>query len=465
MSAQTYTDVTFNLPTVAKEVLAKMEAESLNEFRSKNDFPVIVDFLFHYLPHFQRWIDSQKHVTYERLIEHGPARFLRTSKLAYIYEQKNGETHTFKSVYNLVKGEHKTGNSQGRYFYFTPYFSWVKKHYSIDTVRIEEALKPYNYAGSKIVVKSEVSLLKDCQLTLELRDLSQITFNGAHCNLEFSNLTKSVLDISQCTVIWYSHAVGLTLVRSGAYHTIYKTVFGSGYLFDDRKINIVGGNFQFIAIVDSPIKVVLKDASIEHCLMWDDHLYIYLDNGIIRNCNFDHSYMTYKKRKERAELHLRMKELYSGIGKVANAGRHHYKMKSEIMLSLLNPRKHDYVKYSQKSLWQKTIYHLKCYGSLANNALSKVFWGFGEKPWRIWLTSCSLNIVLACVYYYSKGSATYEKLPNSISYSLYSFVNINKPTLNHTEAWLDVLSSAQGFMGLLCIGIFISALVSKVKEY
>ncbi|WP_225460621.1 hypothetical protein, partial [Vibrio vulnificus] len=39
------------------------------------------------------------------------------------------------------------------------------------------------------------------------------------------------------------------------------------------------------------------------------------------------------------------------------------------------------------------------------------------------------------------------------------------PTLKHIEPWLDVLSSVQGFAGLLCIGIFISALVSKVKEY
>ncbi|MFM5293659.1 hypothetical protein ACEUAI_05395 [Aeromonas veronii] len=465
MRNKEYKEVSFELPKITKEALAKMEADKFNNFRKQHDFPVIVDFLFHYLPHFQRWIDSQEHVTYERLIEHGPARFLRASTCAYIYEQKNGENHTFKSVYNIVKGERKTGNYLGQYFYFTPYFSWVAKNYSINVDMIEQDLIPFNYSGQKVVVKSHVPQLKDCLLNLELRDLSGLIFRGAHRNLEFANVSKSILDNSQCAIIWYSNAFGFSFKNSGAYHTVYKTVFGSGHLFDNRTVSIQDGNFQSIVIVDSPIKILLQNASIEHCLILDDHLYIYPDRGVIRNCNFSHSYSGFKNRNERAELHMRMKELYSGIGKYLNAGQHYYKMKSEQMLSLLNPKSHYHNNYLDKSELKKIIYHGYCYTTFSVFAFSKIFWGFGEKPWRIWFTSGFLNIILACVYYYSKGSATFERVPNSISYSLYSFVNINKPTLKHTEPWLDVLSSAQGFMGLLCIGIFISALVSKVKEY
>ncbi|MCA3904141.1 hypothetical protein JKP31_23220 [Vibrio vulnificus] len=446
MRNEKYKNVVFELPEIRKEVLANMDAEKFNNFRRHHDFPVIVDFLFHYLPHFQRWIDSQPHVTYERLIEHGPARFLRATKCAYIYEQKNGGNHTFKSVYNLIKGERKTGNYLGQYFYFTPYFSWLAKNYAINVDAIERELIPFNYSGHKIVVKSHAPQLKDCELTLELRDVSGFTFRGAHRNLEFTNVSKSILDISQCTTIWYSYAVGLSFNNSGAYHTIYKTVFGSGHLFDNRTISFKNGNFQSIVIVDSPIKVTLQNASIEHCLIWDDHLYIYPERGTIRNCNFNHSYSGSKRRNERAELHMRMKELYSDLGKVLDAGQHYYKMKSEQMFSLLNPKSHYHNNYSDKSKWQKIAYHGRCYIMFIAFSLSKFFWGFGEKPWRIWFTSGILNLVLACVYYYSAGSATFGKVPNSISYSLYSFVNINKPRIQLRSATLSNIKQPMPFL-------------------
>ncbi|WP_140374324.1 hypothetical protein [Vibrio parahaemolyticus] len=470
MSTNNLTKVYFKLPHIPKQSLVSMNGHDFNSFRCKNDYPIIVDFLLHYLPHFQKWIDSQKYVTYDCLIKHGPARLLRESKRSYIFDRET-EEDPYITVISLLTGEHGPRKflDKGKCFHFTPYFSWIKKNYGINPIHLENGLKPNPYTPGYIEVNSKEETLKNCTLVLELRDLSNTILLESQYNCEFTNLENTILSNISSTIIWYSYAFGLKFKNNGYFHDIYKTTLSLPYLADplkqDRKVEMSDGNYQSIKIIDSPIKLVLKNSSMEYCQIWDDHTYIHNENSIIRNCFFDHSYNSLPRHIERVELHSRMKEMYSGIGKVVDAGKHHYKMKSQYMLSLKNPKRIDQPEYSMKTKFQRFNYSSKCYFSLIFHFISKIFWGFGEHPWRIWMTSIFINLILSSVYYFSPGSSTYKLLPNSISYSLYSFVNINKPNLVHSQAWIDVLSSAQGFLGLLCIGIFISALSSKVREY
>lgn len=447
----------FNITNASFKPRTYESLKNLNEFREINDYPAVVDFLSHYLPCFDEWLESQNNINKALLIKLGPARFLRASNYAYV------ESEEKLTVHNLTKGD--VGTQKVNVNAFTPYFSWLKKKKCYDVVKIESNLKPVNFEN-RLEVSSENPAFLGKKLILELRDFSDLCFTEVHSlNLEFSNIKNSKLAFCQSFIVWYSYALGLSFQSYSSHHTIYKTFLGHRYHSGMEKVIFSNGNFQSISIIDSPIKIQLQNASFEYCKIFEDHLYITVSNGNIRNCNFDASKLSYVKRSERAELHMRMKELYSSLGKMTEAKEHFYKMKSERMLSFLNPRALDVVYYQKKSMYQKIVFHLSCFKKFSKHFLSKIFWGFGERPYRIIAFSTFLNFVFSIYYYNSIGSSKYKSVPKSISYSFYSFVNINKPQLEHLNYWVDVLSSIQGFTGLIFIGAFISALTKKGQDY
>ena len=447
----------FNIENASFKPRTYEALKNLNEFREINDYPAIVDFLSHYLPCFDEWLESQNNINKALLTKLGPARFLRASNYAYVGSPEN------QVVYNSINED--VGVQKSNVKSFIPYFSWLHKKKCFDVVRIEGALQPVNFEN-KLEVSSENPAFLGKKLILELRDFSNLRFERVHnVNLEFSNIKNSRFGFGQSFIVWYSYALGLSFQKYTSHHTIYKTFFGHRYHSGMEKVSFSNANFQSISIIDSPIKIQLQNASLEYCQIFEDHLYITVNNGNIRNCNFDTSKFSRVKRGERAELHMRMKELYSSLGKMTEAKEHFYKMKSERMLSFLNPKALDPVYYQKKSMYQKVVFNLSCFKKLSKHFLSKIFWGFGERPYRIIAFSTFLNFVFSIYYYNSIGSSTYKNIPKSISYSFYSFVNINKPQLEHLNYWVDVLSSLQGFIGLIFIGAFISALTKKGQDY
>lgn len=451
-------------PKIEARILWQMSSIEFNEWREKNDYPRIIEFLKRKLSDFETWMTEQK-VSESILIKYSPSTFLRDQPALYLYkvlfdlkEDKEMLLETKYSVNetffhnNLVK-ERKD---------ILPYPIWYKQKYNKRSPEIAINMRE----GRSSFLFSELELLDlgNCKL------VNQFPIGDRH--LDFTNISN--LKISNCInnthlKLWFCTATSLTIEGDLAFIDAYETNFYEVHNHKFSNLKLINGSFQSWTFTNCEVNVALTNAVIHlwEFMGWDFTATI--NNSDIRDCSFKNLRIRYPIDLGRVkEFHAHIKRLYSQIGKKKEASNHYYLEKTFERKSFLHLRenhRNEYYKAKGKiAKWVvKTEYNLKyLYSGFLN-----ILWGYGERPSRIFGISITTIVLYAFVYCFfpNASPATQNDFLNSLYYSMVTFTTLGYGDISQPCIVLKLLSGLEALLGMTFWGILIAGFTSSAKDY
>ncbi|WP_029034236.1 hypothetical protein [Salinimicrobium terrae] len=502
---QTTDNTTF--PVIDPMELWKLKPAYFNEWRRHYDFPRIVRFLKENLQKFDEW-QKEQGLSDEDLIFFGPARFLKfnSGKVKIVlFEKENMEDpkriiEDEKLFKSLVNNEHFYGSFKIQKE-VTPYYNWAK---------IKKII-PSNLEHSAFVLsvdsKSYNSKTKDVEAfvmrKLKLLHLGGLTLEygaylgGGGWNIENKNFEFICLD--------YLHLLNF---RAGG---SMRLDFGSA-----ERMKIENSGFSVSAYKTSFGGLSVENSSLSHWSLKECNVKSIEGKGLISNSQL-HSWKlintpfvqhysslkvldsTFAYKKDKEEEFRNIRHMYSTQGDFKNSGRYYYLEKLANIYSKLNfftylkdqlplPRNarfshnftSNFYKFKSKEVNNfkasldflqllffriKTlltpkyfILLIKHYFTLTVQILDFLIRGFGEKPFRIVLTSICLILFFVLVDMMILEDFDSKNL---IFHNVLNF--IGRYDLENLEDKQIVFKIFETLCGIFLISLFVADYSSKRK--
>lgn len=97
-------------------------------------------------------------------------------------------------------------------------------------------------------------------------------------------------------------------------------------------------------------------------------------------------------------------------------------------------------------------------------SLQELYWGYGEKPFNVILSSIALIFTVSIYGYYGQYSSTYGDVLTSAMYSFQSYTNISIMEIKQASKGLKLTGAVMSFFGLMSVGLLVASLSSKSKK-
>lgn len=467
--------------------------ERFNNWRRENDFPRIVEFLVEALPNFLDWLEHQDGLSKDDLMYHGPARFImHYGQPAHLIDidlrlpallPANSEPVVTSLILSDDRfDEWKPLGQIFKHIKFESYTDWalrLRLPYIKDVV---ESLMPNNYSSDKVgpiyntckidacfplhsfSIRFEQLLKKEVPNRPKIPSLSLLKLGGKDSvvvvedaailekNLEFTNLDNinfirpiftSFNQLNYCSlckvsitgslshISFYRCAIGLKLINSGLNRCDFKY---------------------------SNLSLSLSDTSLLGCKIVSRALKINDKFSEFRDCCFKYGELARYHPRAKSEFHRQAKMLFSRNGYPDLAGDHFLIEQSSKRQQLFSDFSNDKSKASPYSKAKSLV------KSVAMGVI-EIYWGYGERPFRIIKSSIVLISIIAALSFFTKSSSTYGDVVDSVSYGIQSFTNITFTEVNQTNRTLNFLSSIMSLIGLISVGLLVGSLASKTKKY
>jgi len=494
-------------PYIEAIKLWELKPAYFNEWRRKFDFPRIVQFLQNNLNQFIIW-QKEQNLSDEDLIYFGPARFLKFNPCKVrivLFKWENIEDP--KRLIDNDKFLRKLRNNENFFGKLeilkeiTPYYNWVKTRNIVPSKLEHSAFvlsvdsRRYNNKTKDVeaFVMGKLRLLHLGGLTLEYGPY----LGGGGWNIESKNFEFICLD--------YLHLLNF---QSGG---LMRLDFGSA-----ERMQVENSNFFVSAYNTSLGGLDIKNSSLSHWNLRDCNIKSIQGKGFISNSQL-HSWklintpfvqhysslkvidskFIYKKDKE--EEYRNIRHMYSTQGDFKKAGHYYYLEKLANIYLKLNfftylkdqlplPKNRrfshnfstNFFKFRSKDVSNfkatldffqllfcriKTlltpkyfILLIKHYFTLTVEFLDFLIRGFGEKPFRIILTSICLILFFVLVDILILGDFDYKNL---IFHNVLNF--IGRYDLENLEEKQIVFKIFETFCGIFLISLFIADYSSKRK--
>ncbi|PCE67993.1 hypothetical protein [Salinivibrio sp. YCSC6] len=461
--------------------------EKFNQWRSDNDFPRLVEFFYNALPNFHDWIGEQDEISTSDLVKYGPARFLRNygcNAVCVEYDNSIGyfmgrhyPPNLLVSFYT-VKTERRHTKTIKRKEY-TSYLDWAEEKGLFDKDSIKRFLAPSKSTaknsdlhGSEHYISFNCSphtaarshqgldaLPEDSVPSFKILKLGGdeiVEVNGGvlgQKNLEFTNLDNLSL-VSPIITSFQSFmfcCMQNFSIEKGVFHaaSFYRCAF-------NMRIDRGGlGECEF-DLCGGIIK--LHRSSISGSTIKGEAFLFDFDNSEVSNCFFAYKPLLESSPSRELLLNRKVKMMYARQGHFDLAGEHFFKEKRAQRKELWNKFNSDKITYSPKE-------KLSAMFGSGWMFVKEVYWGYGERPFNVIKSSVFLVLLMSFFNFLSSSSITHFDLLSSFLMALNSYLNIGGEDARYTSDVMRFIDAFMSVLGLLSVGLFVSSLSSKAKNY
>jgi hypothetical protein len=475
--------VKIGAPALPPLALWQMNAKEFNDWRTRNDFPRIVDYFKKHLKDFNVWL-AEYHIDENDLINFGIANFLVMEEFVFLSRPKTnfkclakieispGGVSEKVTVDKLKSGDRYksiTGASchvlESKVF--QPYLIWAKTNKvrihphspdgRIRVTTIEGVLSPEH---CRAYIFDELELLKMGGMKshnswlLHERDL-------AFVNLDFIDFQSNELGSSY----------GKQIIMSSARYWNFTNSDESFFYFLDTNLDnmqikeckIYGWKWFRCDGNDS----MIKDSRLNRCVFGPGLFVPYFDNVDLTDSELESGYERNHEYgcEPRIELVRMMKNVFSERGRSSNAGK--------LYIIECRIQRIDTVKLIKSSLvnilrpWRGIKASLMSVSMIIKNCalwlsllIQDIWWGYGEKPSRI-LLIFPILIILSSVFIHELYSVVHGKtIFDSLWYSVISFIPLGDADFR-PEGWVRLIVGLDGMMGILGFGFLVSGFAGK----
>jgi len=450
-------------PIIDTKTLWQMSPNDFNEWRGKNDYPRIINFLKRKLPEFEIWMKSQN-VSDNILIKHSPSTFLRERPCIYLYKVLDHEKKEKETILELKHSVGQTFFHQNLVQHrqdIVPYPVWYFQFTKQKSPEIYVTMKE----GRKNFIMHELELLDlgNCHLG------NMFIIQDRH--LDFVNISNLVLTSpinNTYLKLWFSSAINLTVNGDFPFVNAYNTSFYEVFNQKSHNLKLSNGRFQNWSFENCQVNLSASNAVLHLWEFKGMDFNAVINNSDILDCIFQNSKILSPKDFGRArDIHSHVKRLYSQIGKRKEASNHYYLERKFERKSFLHV-KENYGKYSSNKIKAskyvlKIIYLLKYIAS----GFLNILWGYGERPGRVFLISIAAIIIFSFVYCFAPQANTETKYDffNALYYSIVTFTTLGYGDIHQSNASLKLLSAFEALLGMTFWGILIAGFTSNSKDY
>jgi Ion channel len=451
-------------PKIDITQLWQMSADEFNDWREKNDYPRIINFLKRKLPDFEVWMMEQE-LFDDILIKYSPSTFLKDQSQLFLYkvlydskeerEILSEARHDINDIFfhkNLVKQRKN----------ITPYPVWYLEKHQKRSPEISVNLKQ----GRSCFLFSELELLDLGNYNL----VNQFPIGDRH--LDFTNIGD--LRIINCInnsnlKLWFCSATNLTIEGDLAFVDAYETRFYEVHNQKFTNLKLINGSFQSWTFLNCEVNLAATNAVIHLWSFTGWDFTATINNSDIRECYFVNSHIRYPIDFGRIrDFHAHVKRLYSQIGKRNEASHHYYLEKTyerKSFLHLKENRRNEY--FRSKGKFRKLVLKTKYNYKYLYSGFINILWGYGERPTRVFGISLVTILFFALVYCYSPeaSSQTRQNITNSLYYSMVTFTTLGYGDISQTNGLLKLLSGVEALLGMTFWGILVAGFTSKAKDY
>jgi hypothetical protein len=469
--------------------------EDFNSWRREHDFPRIVEFLFDSLPYFSLWLSEQVGLTEKDLLLHGPARFIRFYGGSVTYVEHDVGVSIFNEAptAKVIRYEFLEKSNVEKIYSlrvlrqvrFISYIDWAfsRKEWAFpnkikDVRDIAHFLTPSgrssktsDYLNSDSNIQFNIPLFMP-SITLEsLRSrpvieapprLQLLKLGGGEMeitdgligekNLEFTNIDNLTLIspvITSFQVIAFSTLRNFKVV--GLIHAI--KFYQCSVEISVRKGGLSSCEFEY-----GDHKIELIHSKFDRSSIRSRLLNLKLSDTELLDCHFEYSKLFSFSSKEKRDFHKSAKMTFSHLGYPDLAGKH-------FLIEKKSERKHMLEIFSNIKPFAGVGRRLHAVYRFLWMYLQELYWGHGERPLNIILSSVAIVFVVSLLGYFEQGSSTYGDAVRSAIFSFQSYTNISILKIKQASETLNILGAVMSFFGLMSVGLLVASLSSKSKDY
>lgn len=460
------------------EELWELPFEQFNEWRRKNDLLQLFEHFRTTLPMFDEWLTDNQ-LTIDKILETDqPGKFFYFQN--EVIAIKNIEIgffpYSFEPIYNeRSKKIILEGLNEGDYYFFTPYFKWLK-----DKENNNFTKKPFNsfrftlYSNShpqqsRATINTGFQILKMGGITIPgwgyfiLRNLD-------FCDLDFLSIDGE-FEMSKGSEVFYSTFRNLVATNSdGSFREFYGCHFEK---IEVQNSKLYGFEFYYCDLFQVNFgSCRLTNLVLDNCAL---SLFNFKDTDIINEVQYippAESWFSGKEDlyKSIADFYKTLRVVYQANGLRTEASRSYYSERffelrhiwaeSSLWNSLCN--------YSRKYhtyTFSRIGYHLRLVVKFFSYALSYLIWGFGEKLSRIILSTMVIISFYSIIYYFSDLDKVNGNLVNSVYFSAVTFTTLGFGDITPLDDsnLLKLLVASEALLGAFIIGLFVAGFSNKSR--
>lgn len=469
--------------------------DDFNSWRRQHDFPRIVEFLFDNLPYFSLWLSEQVGLTEADLLFLGPSRFIRFYGEEATYIEHNVGFSLFQELparkivrYEfIVKGDTEKIDQLKvlRKVRFVSYIDWVFSR--------REWAFPNKIKDIRDIARFLTPSGRSCQTSDFLNSHSSIQFNipffmpsvstdsfrskklvGAPPMLELLKLGGGGVEVANGLIgeknLEFTNIDNLTLIspiitsfQSIAFSTlrnlkIVGSIHAATFYQCSVEITVSNGGLFSCEFEYGDQKIDLKNSKLDRSSIRSRRLDLKLSDTEILDCCFKYSDLFTFSSEEKKSFHKSAKMTFSHLGYPDLAGKH-------FLLERKSERINKWEVFSGIKRSEKIRSRLLALLGFLWMYLQELYWGYGEKPLRVILSSAILIFAISIYGYYWQYSSTYGDLLTSAIYSFQSYTNIPVMDIKQASKGLKLTGAVMSFFGLMSVGLLVASLSSKSKNY
>lgn len=469
--------------------------EEFNNWRRKYDYPRIVAFLFKSLPYFSLWLSEQDGLTEQDMLFHGPSRFIKSYGHDVIYIEHDAGISISKEIpakkivkYSFLrKGdtEHTERLRALRQVGFVSYLDWAYSSRKWALPNKTKDIRDIAYfltpSGRTSETSDYLNSNSSIQLNIPLfmQSFSIESFNqnvvtdtpprlellklGGHGveiadgligekNLEFTNLDNLTL-ISP--IITSFQSIAFSTLRN---FNVTGSIHGASFYQCSMELTIRDGGLFSCNFEYGNCKIKVGNSLLNSTLIRSRQLDLKLSNTEVLGCTFEYGELFYSSAGQKKTFHRAAKMLFSHLGYPDLAGEHFLSEKK-------SERLHSWEKFSDINHTKGIYERLHALHQYLWMSLQEIYWGYGERPFNIILSSLAIILVAASFAYSVHTSSTFGDAAMSITLSFQSYTNISVLEIKQVNKGLNMLGAIMSFFGLISAGLLVASLSSKTKDY
>lgn len=491
-----------SVPNYDVKMLWQLSPDAFNEWRSKNDLPILFSYFKEKLPGFQTWLNEFgiDMDTFCRVIPIGHL-FVGQGCRLLIQNREDQLSHWSFSVSEcaketLLQRYKSLGEPLPEIKTFIPYFIWAKNTLKDDRfITSDPANKGrtdtfvYN-SWSGFGPRSRASLFQ----TFQVLKLGGITLRGririGGRNLDFVDLddltVEDALSCSQRAYIHFSSCRNMTFQNTQLAFLYFIECNTDDISFTDCKLQDI--YFEKSILIDANfVQSRLNRVVFDRCDL---------------SVNFDKcelSEMKYYPKKglpiSAIQMYRRLRTAYQNIGKRREASSCYYLERKSERKALFSPllyfsaefprvpypispiamiklwkqghlTKTEAIKQSLKSVFFHVRVWLKYKTKYVLSLIDELAWGYGEKPIRILLTSLLVLSIYTIAYYRlfsPQDTSQSYSLVDCLYFSIVTFTTLGYGDITPKTDFQKIICGSEALIGAFLIGLIVAGFANKSK--
>ena len=271
-------------------------------------------------------------------------------------------------------------------------------------------------------------------------------------NLEFTNLDN--LTLISPTITSFQNIAFSTLRNFKVVGSIHAMTFHQCSV----EITVYNGGLFSCGFEYCDQKIDLKNSKLDSSFIRSRRLGLKLSDTEVLDCCFEYSDLFTFSSEEKKNFNKSAKMIFSHLGYPDLAGKH-------FLLERTSEKINKWEIFSGIKQGVGIRSRLLALLGFCWMYLQEMYWGYGEKPFNVILSSVVLIFTVSIYGYFGQCSSTHGDILTSAIYSFQSYTNISIMEIKQASKGLKLTGAVMSFFGLISVGLLVASLASKSKNY